>query len=333
MTTDATQELSQEQVWNEVLAEREGTTGQQPAAPTAGEAPNLDDATNANDGAVTDDNQKQIATGAAADDTSASTPTGQEPKNEPTQLDQIMEQIQKLTEGHRHLAGHIGGLKSSQLELTAAMEAARKQTTTEGVTVAPTKGQVAEAAKNPEEWESLKKDFPEWADATEKLLGARLQNLQAPQGPDPAELDKLVNDRVNQLIGPLRESLVDSHLDDIFSKRERNGKPIGWKEEVRTDDFGKWLNGQPEEIKALAKSPEMRDAARMLRLYESSFATPASAPDLQIQQSRQNKLANASTLPKVGSTPAAKTVDQMTDQEVWDMEAKRREKRRETRGY
>lgn len=323
MTTEAENELTQEQVWAEELAKRESTTDDTSAAPSAPQAADTQTATNANDGVVTDDNQEPAAPGAQADDTSASTATGQEPKNEPDQLAQIMEQIQKLSDSQRNLAGHIGGLKAAQTAMQTAMEKARSQTTDGN---APSKGQVADAAKNPEEWESLKKDFPEWAEATEKLLSTRLQTLQAPQGGvDVAELDRMVTERAEQLIGPLKQQLIDSHLNGIVPK---------WKEAVKTEAFGKWFEQQPADVKDLAKSPELEDAARMLRLYADSSKPSPSAPETQqLQQTRQQKLAQAAALPKVGSTPAAKTVDSMTEQEFWDHEARRREKSRAQRGY
>lgn len=313
MTTDAT-ELTAQQVWDEEASVRESGTAKAAAeantdisTPTHAEATVVEDQTNQNG-----DDQTETGKAEAA---------GNESEQKPDVMQQILEKIDKIEARQRNVEGHIGGLKASQQAMHAAMEAARKQTVAEGD--APSKVQVAAASANPEKWEELKKDFPEWAEATEELLGSRLQNLQQGKGSiDPDQLDALVSERVTKIIEPMkREIEINAHLEGVMP---------GWRDEVKSNKFGEWLESQPKDVQALAASSDVKDAATMLRLYS---AHQKADPSGQIQQDRQQKLAQATALPKGKAAPKAKTIDQMTPEELWDHEAELRERERAKRGY
>ena len=64
-------------------------------------------------------------------------------------------------------------------------------------------------------------------------------------------------------------------------------------------------------------------------LFYESKKTPAN----EIKQSRVQKLAKAATPNRRGQTPPPKSVDEMTAEELWNYEARKREKTREARGY
>lgn len=321
MTTEAaTTELTPQQMWDEELAKREGATATAAASTqTSTESEsvieaNVVDTTKTNSTAAEPGTTEQTNTGEVDQKTSAST-------EQPDVMAQILDKLNKLESRQRNVEGHIGGLKTSQQALQTAMEQARTSATKADVE-APTKGQVAAAAEDPAKWKELKKDFPEWAEATEELLGSRLAALQTPKGGiDPAELDKLVNERLQQVTGPLREEIIDSALDAVLP---------GWKDEVKTAKFGQWLQAQSKEVQDLAASPKVGDAAKMLRLYD---AAQKADPSVQIREDRKQKLAQAAGLPKSQQVPKAKTVEEMSPQELWNYEAEKREKERKQRGY
>jgi hypothetical protein len=320
MTGAATTELTAQQLWDQEAAKREGSTA--PAADAASTVTDPKPAVEANDGDESG-NQTKGATGAPAGDDTATDNVGDGKKDDqPDVMAQILEKLEKLEGRQRNVEGHIGGLKTAQQSLHAAMESARKQST-ETSTDAPTKSAVAAAATNPQKWEELKKDFPEWAEATEELLGARLATLQTPSGGISQEqVDKLIDERITQVSASLREEMVNEHLNEILPD---------WKEEVKTPAFNTWLQAQPKSIQDLASSSKVSDASKMLRLFDASRTT--ADPAVEIRNDRKQKLDAATALPKVGAAPKAKSVDDMTPEEVWEHEAKKREQARAQRGY
>lgn len=317
MTTEA-KELTPEQIWAEEAQKREGSPDKT-AAPTAEVTTTTQTATEKPDDEGTNTNPDPDASAATGGDT-GKVDTSQESKTESDTLAKILENLEKLEKRQRSVEGHIGGLRAEQNRLHTAMEAARKSTSTDGGN-APTKAEVDAAKTNPEEWEALKKDFPEWAQATEKLLEARLPKAASTPAVTPEEIERQVNERLAKASAEMRQEIVNTALNAVLP---------GWQKEVTTPKFAAWLNAQPDDVKELANSPEVSDAARMLRLYDSANKADPSA---QIQQDRQKTLANAATLPKGRTPPATRTLDQMTEQEVWDLEAKRREELRAKRGY
>lgn len=323
MTTEAaTKELTPQQIWDEEVNARENPTDAKSAVSTQTET---EEQIATDDPVVIDDDadSKSKATGAEDDKNTGEDDktTVAETETKPDPMALILEKLEKLEGRQRNVEGHIGGLKTAQQALHTAMEAARTQATKEDAE-APTKGQVAAAAANPQKWDDLKKDFPEWAEATEELLGSRLAALQAPKGGvDPAELEKLVTERLEQASASMREEIVNSALDAVMP---------GWADEVKTAKFAQWIQAQPKEIQDLAASPKVGDAARMLKLYD---AAKQADPSTQIQQDRKQKLAQATSLPKGGSVPKSKTIADMTPEELWNYEAKKREDERAKRGY
>jgi len=231
-------------------------------------------------------------------------------------FDEIIARIDKFDARVRNVEGHIGGLTSQQNALRETLNAAQQAAAK--VTNAPTAAEVKDAVASPEQWTALKADFPEWAAATEALLDSRLSSL--PAGLDPDAVQKIVSEQVKGQTEAVRGEIIDSALDAVYP---------GWKDEVKTEPFGKWLDTQSAEVKALAESPKVGDAARMLKLYESS---KDSSVTTHITQNRQSKLDAAASAPtkSVGKAPGPKSVEDMSADELWAYEAKQRAKRKQS---
>lgn len=302
-TETLTPEQEAQALWDEVAAERQGTTATTP--PTeAKEEPKTEE---------------------PAEEPKEETPpeepevkTEPEP-DKPDPLAELVTRFEKLEGRQRNVEGHIGGLKDGQQRMLEMLSAAK--TAAANTDDAPTQSQVKEAFTSPAKWESLKKEFPEWADATEALLDARIAGMKPGASVDPAEIDKIVSERIASQTESIRKEIAETTLEAQFP---------GWRKEVKTEAFGKWMNTQPEEVKALAASEDVGDAARLLRLYESAKqADPAD----RINAERQQRLAAAVSTPKGVRAPAQKSPSDMTPEELWDYEAKQREKARSQRGY
>ena len=240
----------------------------------------------------------------------------QEPAKPTTEelLTQALARVEKLEGRTRNVEGHIGGLTSQQRALHETLTAAR--TAAVEVKDAPTQAQVKEAISNPEQWERLKGEFPDWSEATEKFLDSRLAGIKT--GADVETVNQLVAKAVQQatvtITQDVEKKIADKSLSAVFP---------GWKQDINSDAFSQWVQAQPEDVKSLAASDDVGDAARMLSLFkDAQKANPAQ----QILDTRKQKLNQAVAAPR-GVRPApTKTPDQMSPTELWDYEAKQRER-------
>jgi hypothetical protein len=184
---------------------------------------------------------------------------------------------------------------------------------------APSQGQIANAAKNPETWEQLKEDFPEWAGAMEEYVASKLGSVQSQQGLDPQQVAAFVQQQVDQTKAEMRQAIEEARVD---------GKYENWKDTVNTLEFTQWFTVQSPEIRSLANSDSARDAIRMLDLFHETKKRSAS----DIKQERGQRLAAAATT-RPGQTPPPKTLDDMSPEELWNYEAAKREKTKAQRGF
>lgn len=176
---------------------------------------------------------------------------------------------------------------------------------------APSTAQIAAAGKNSEKWEKLKKEFPDWADGLQELVSMSVQGVQS--GVNPQELQR----RFDAQLAQTRQELVTQ-----FEVAKIEAKYEDWTDQVKTPEFANWMRMQPPEIQSLAQSDKARDAVRMLDLYNTAKAQPAS----QIKQERGARLAVAATQKGTGAPPPSKRVEDMTPAELWAYEARRLEK-------
>lgn len=221
----------------------------------------------------------------------AETPKEPEPVVDP--IKELLARFEKMESSHNTLAGHIGGHNRSLKEIQDRLAAANAATST--VTDAPTKAQVKEAMANPAEWDQLKDEFPEWGSAIEKYTDAKIANLR---GPDPAEIERMVNDRIAGQSATVRSEIVNASLEAVYP---------GWEDEVKSDQFGKWLDAQPDSVKALSQSPKVGDAARMLKLFETSKQAVQKPKDLSA--ARQKRIEAAVTPRGTGGYAAGPSSD------------------------
>ncbi len=178
----------------------------------------------------------------------------------------------------------------------------------------PTQTQVAVAAKDPEKWESLKKDFPEWGDAISEFVETRLGSLKvgSPEGLPPEEVERLVAQRTEASA---------AEIEKRFNEALVTVRHPTWKNDVNTDEFGKWFAGQPSELRALANSKDGTDAIRVLDLFYADKAKPATVVK---DERKQRQAAAAGAHRPAASGVTAKRVEDMSPQELWNYEARRR---------
>ncbi len=153
-------------------------------------------------------------------------------------------------------------------ELHAAKEAAGK------VQDSPTKEQMAAAVESDERWESLKQDFPEWAEAFEGRFAKVMAPTQASIEGLKAEL-QILKDRG----GSTGE--VENRLLTFFKPR--------WRETVATKEWQEWLAIQPPEQASLVKSDLASDAVTLLDAFEATSQPQKTATEIAAERRRRLK--------------------------------------------
>lgn len=255
---------------------------------------------------------------------------GQEPQPEdqpsapqstlPPEVMAALAEINQLKQANAQLLHHVKTAEGRVSAMQREFQQARVAQQTVAPNQAPSQGQVSAAAKNPEKWDALKQDFPEWAGAMEEYVASKIGS-QTPQQPQltAEQVAGYVREQVSQTRTEMARAIEEARIE---------GKYENWRDTVNTTEFVQWFTVQSPEIRGLADSAAARDALRMLDLF--SEAKKRSATD--IRQERGQRLAAAATT-RPGQTPPPKTMGDMSPEELWNYEAAKREKTRQTRGY
>lgn len=231
-------------------------------------------------------------------------------------MKQALAKIPQLEQANAQLLHHVKTAEGRVAAMQREFQQSRQAAT--AVNDAPTQGQMSAAAKNPEKWEQLKQDFPEWASAMEEYVGAQLRGMPS-NGVQATQVVDYVQAQLAQQQEQIRYAIEEAKVE---------GKYEDWRTTINTPEFAQWLAIQPNDVRALADSQSGRDAIRMLDMFHTVKARPAS----EIRQERGARLAAAATT-RPGQTPPPKTLDDMSPEELWNYEAKVREKQKAQRGY
>ena len=229
-------------------------------------------------------------------------------------------EIDQIKEANAQLLHHVKTAEGRVAAMQREFEQARKAQQQVAPSEAPSQQAIASAAANPEKWEQLKQDFPEWADAMEGYVSSKLSAIQVPQGLTPEQVSNYVNQKVAESKAEIGRQLEEAKIE---------GKYENWRELVNTSDFASWYAVQNPDIKQLANSQSAKDAIKMLDLFHEAKARPAE----QIKQERGARLAAAAAPTKGNVAPPPRSVDDMTPAELWNYEAAKRAKQLAERGY
>ena len=229
-------------------------------------------------------------------------------------------EIDELKHANAQLLHHVKTAEGRVAAMQREFQQARVAQQAVAPQEAPSQGQIVNAAKNPEKWEQLKEDFPEWAGAMEEYVASQLGSVQPNANMlTPDQVANYVQQQVEQTKAEMKQALEEARVE---------GKYENWRDLVNTLEFTQWFTAQSPEIRALADSPLAKDAISMLDLFHETKKRSAS----DIRQERNQRLsAAASTRPN--QTPPPKTLDDMSPEELWNYEAAKREKEKARRGY
>lgn len=298
---------SQQAMWDEMAAEDSPVMQSQASAQTDQGAAFSDSLESA---------QESIGAGKTEGPTASETNAADPPKVEtqdpfkdlPEAVKQRLLKIDEIEKVNQQLADQLrtntGRVSSLQSEWDLAKKAPAQAAN------APSQEQIQDASKSPEKWRKLKADFEEWGEGIEEFVRSELNNFRTQNSPNPG-IDP------NQIA-----SVIESRVEEKLEKAKLEFKHENWLEVVNTPEFSAWMHSQPDEVKSLADSPRARDASRMLDLFNS--AKQQNIDEIKKQRSARLEVA---ALQKGPSAPQPKTVEEMTDEELWNYEARLLEKR------
>jgi len=218
--------------------------------------------------------------------------------------------LDKIEGRLKSVEGRTGAALERVHELKTAMDTAK--TVKQAGGDAPTQEQIAAAATNEEHWESLKADFPEWAEGTDKRIDqrveARLAKLVIPPAIDAAGLKSELTGSMSEIIAKATSAAKAEarELAKIDRKHET------WTQDIYvngadqaggfTPEFNQWQEAQPPEIRALQTSDKASDAIKMLdAFYEHRKALA----DATAKAERNKKRLDSAITPKGVPTTAA----------------------------
>lgn len=196
----------------------------------------------------------------------------------------------QVTQRLRNAEGHIGGLGS---QLKQQVQAAQQVAAKGGE--APTAGEIRAAQSSPKAMESLKRDYPEFAEAMEAALNEQMQAIKASM-PQPQQ----------QTPGVTPEDFARMRNEMAVEIRHP-----GWQDRVRTPEFVGWIQRQPREVQMLAASESPQDAVRLLDLHSEATKSATSQ--------RTQRLSSAAAIPsgRSGGNIRQKAVEDMSPDEYW----------------
>lgn len=223
----------------------------------------------------------------------AATPAAPAPPSAEERLALLEQRLQGMDGTMRSTAGRVAAMQRDMATADAARKAAGD---------APTKAAIDAAKGSLDKWDALKEDFPEWAEAMEQ----RLASLAPQAAPAPAPtIDK------EGLKAELRREMEQDLIVEKYPD---------WRATAQTNEFQKWFKAQPAEFQAKAESERGRDVIQVLDRFNE--AKTKSVTD--IRQTRQSKLDAAAGVATPGRpAPRVKDESEMTEQEIWDQEARR----------
>lgn len=229
----------------------------------------------------------------------------------------------------------FGGQVADQIkQVRAEAEVAKSSTTTAG----PTEAEIRAAEKDPEEWELLKAENPEWGTAIEKVVERRVKRAVDALVSNQLDHSQLVKEITANVEAGLQSRIAPVVQTTLVQTKQAEEKMSAayqavsavhpeWDKTVKTPEFTAWMKERPPGIRALFNSHDTGDAIEMLNLYVQSKPTakPTKSAD-QVAAERRNKL-SASVIPSSAAPVNRASTQALSWEDEWAVQSKRREAR------
>lgn len=192
-------------------------------------------------------------------------------------VESMQSEFEKMSFRLKQAEQRVGGLTN---KLQAEEEAKAK------VKEAPSDEELKAAADDAEAMESLREDWPEWAEALEKSEKRITKNIA----------DKFGNVDVEKVRGELQTDF-DSKLtqqQQNFEKRLVEFNHKGWEETVRSEEFNTWAGKQDDKTREQIGSNKAEDVVDILNMFKGVESGGS------VLSSRKKRQENAQTVESSG---------------------------------
>ena len=227
------------------------------------------------------------------------------------EMQAIVDSVNKLTSSITGMEDRVKQTERRVGSMSNEFHAAKLATEEAAATQAkaPTPEAVAEAAKNEQAWEDLKKDFPSWATAIDSKIKTQTTNFVSVD--DFEALRKSVSETPSVDTSQLEARLVGIIHPDH-------------KQIVNDPAYATWLNVQSDEVKFKAyKGTTAEQAIDVFNLFKAQKTAPAPDADpgavsevQQIKAKAKERLAASTTTNTNHKTIKPKAEADMTDAEL-----------------
>lgn len=123
------------------------------------------------------------------------------------------------------------------------------------------------------DFKELAETYPELAKFTLQGLNKALLKFKGTGGADSEAVDKIVTEKLQAARTEISAQVTTQVTDSVL-----NGIVPRWREQVNKPAFTAWIAAQPEDVKALAQSEDIGDAAEMLRMFRDHQRKPPASP-------------------------------------------------------
>lgn len=229
-------------------------------------------------------------------------------------LEALERALQETDRRARTAEGRVSAVQSE-------LDRARAQAQQAAQPQPPSAQDVLAASKNSEKWKALKQDWPEMAESVEAFVEESLRAQRASGSTQPVVDPQAMTAFVQQEVSKVRQEIASELVEDAHN---------GWQSTVKTPEFYTWFQSQPADVQALAASDKPRDAIRMLDLF--SGRTKA-GPSNVASQRREVLRAAVGKRPSNQASPTTKSPEDMSEDELWEYEARRRNKQKAQPGF
>jgi len=264
----------------------------------------------ADDPPTDEESPEPAETAPEGDDQNADGSTGEDDVS--ARLKALEAENQKLKHSEASQRGRLGAYQRQINQLHSQLQ--QVQSTAGESKSEDQKRQDAADAAGVKDWESLKEDFPEVANALDARLQAEAKQREADRQRQ-AQLEQQI-EQLQSAVQPIQQQAQDQYLKsqvDALSARHPD-----WQEVVAAPAFAEWLDQQPESLRRLTESNDAAEAAALMDLYKSH----AKGSGGNSADKRQERLASAQTVSRRGTSPRGGAPDDF--EAAFDHYAKKR---------
>jgi chromosome segregation ATPase len=267
----------------------------------------------ADDATAGEESPEPAETAPESDDHDADEATGDDDLS--ARLKALEAENQKLKHSEASQRGRLGAYQRQINQLHSQLQQVQNTSGNTDKSEQQKRQDAADAA-GVKDWEALKADFPEVANALDARLESEKRQIEADRQRQ-AQLEQQIA-QLQSAVQPIQQQAQDQYFQSQVDALQ--ARHPDWREVVSAPAFAEWLNQQPESLRRLKDSNDAAEAAALMDLYKSQNGQGSA--DSNSADKRQERLAAAQTVSRRGASPRGGAPDDF--EAAFDHYAKKR---------